>query len=196
MATNQVLIRETGTPKQIVFRDSTDYGTAPATAANNIETSDVTRVQLDMTSVANTAARQSTKADLGANRATEYAVKACIELAATPTAGKIIRAYWAPSHNATAGTGNAAGISGADSAYTGDNSNLADAVKQLIFIGSFVCTDLATTSAQIAEMGTLAPSARYGSLVLVNESGAAIHSDANEIAVTLTPIIIDIQAAA
>ncbi len=193
MANNDVLIREfTSTPAPITFRDSTDFSPTTANDLRHASATD-TEVQLDLTSVADTAARQSTKVDLGATRAQFYKVRAAFELAATPTAGRVIELYWAPSQHATAANGNAANVSGSDSAYTGYSSNLADSVLQLDFIGVFVCTGQATGTVQVAEVGVFSPSERYGSLVVKNESGAAFHSDAVESHVVFDPIVPEIE---
>jgi hypothetical protein len=100
---------------------------------------------ITLASLANAAARQSTKLDLGATIAPAIAVKADFELA-TPTAGNTIELYWAPSSSATAGTDNPGGVGGTDSAYTGYASNLTPSSQQLTFIGAFICTANATST--------------------------------------------------
>ena len=118
---NKVLVTEQdATPVQVCFRDSTDFS---PTAANDLRVGSPTLVQLDVGGVTNTSWRQSTKVDLGANRAGRYRVRAALEFATGPTAGNLVYVYWAPSGSATAGTANAAGVSGADGAYTGYSSN-------------------------------------------------------------------------
>lgn len=189
----KILITEfDGTPPQITFRDSTDFG---PTAANDLRHASATdtEVQLDLTSVADGAARQSAKVDLGANRAAAYNVRCAFEMAATPTAGDVIELYWAPSQHATAGTGNPANVSGADAAYTGYSSNLAASVKQLQFIGVFVCTAQITATVQVGEVGVFSPTERYGSLVVKNESNAAFHSDMVESHIVFDPIVDESQ---
>ena len=93
---NKILIAvQDGTPPQISFADhSNDFS---PTAANNLEVGTPTDVNMQLASVADDAARQSDKADLGAVRAKEYGVRAAIEFAATPTAGAVVEFYWAPS---------------------------------------------------------------------------------------------------
>lgn len=188
---NKILVQEMDdTPPQILFRDSTDY--APA-AANTISKGTPTAVQIDLTSVANNAARQSTKFDLGGDRAPAYAVRAAFELAATPTAGALIKLYLAPSSSATAANGNPGGVSGSDSAYAGYSSNLDASLKQLQLIGTFVCTAQATATIQVAECGVFYPTERYGTLIVDNDSGAAFHSDMVESSIVFDPIIPEIQ---
>lgn len=169
---------------QILFRDSTDYSPA---AANTLTQGSPTAVQLDLTSVANSAARQSDKADLGANRPVGYWVRAAFEFAATPTAGEFVELWWAPSQSATAANGNPGGVSGSDSAYTGYSSNLGDSVLQLLFVGRFTVTAQATGTVQTAECGYFKPPTRYGSLVAYNRSGASFHSDMVESSVVFQP---------
>ena len=143
---------------------------------------------ITLASLANAAGRQSVKLDLGATRAALYRVKATFEIAATPTAGNSIDLYWAPSTSGTAGTDNPANVTGTDAAYAGYSSNLTAAIKQLVFIGSFVCTAQATSTVQAAIVGSFNPQLRYGSLVVVNNSGAALHSTETNQAITLVPV--------
>lgn len=191
---NKVLIQEMdATPPQITFADfATDFS---PTAANDLRHASAvdTQVQLSLASLADAAARQSAKVDLGANRAKEYHVRAAFELAATPTAGDVIELYWAPSQHATAANGNPGGASGADAAYAGYSANLAASVLQLIYIGAFVCTAQATATVQIAEVGVFSPPERYGSLIVKNESNAAFHNDDVESHVVFDPIVPEIQ---
>jgi hypothetical protein len=184
-----------GTPKQIVFGDH--GGDFSPTAANDLRvTTDGSfelDVELDLATVANAAGRQSTKVDLGENRAQAYAVRAAFELAATPTAGNVIELYWAPSRSGTAGTANAANVTGADGSYAGYSSNLTASVRQLQWIGNFVCTAQATATIQVAEVGIFQPTERYGSLVVVNNSGAAFFTDDVECHVVFDPIVPEVQ---
>lgn len=166
----------------IVFADTTDHSPA---ANNNLGTR---TAQIDLTGVADGAARQSDKVDLGATRAEVYEVEAAIEIAATPTAGDVIEFWWAPSPNSSAAVANPGGVAGADAAYAGYSANMAAAIKQLQFIGDFVCTAQATGTVQVARVGAFRPKHRYGTLVVRNESGAALHSDAVECSVLLSPL--------
>lgn len=189
---SKILVQEQdGTPKQIVFADhSNDFS---PTAANDLristDGSNEADYDIELASVADDAARQSVKADLGENRALEYSVRAAFEFAATPTAGETVELYWAPSHKAAAGSGNPANVTGADAAYAGYSANLAASLLQLEFIGAFVVTVQATATVQVGEVAVFAPGQRYGSLVVVNRSGAAFHSDDVESHVVFDPII-------
>jgi len=181
MALPDTAVVQVGT--QIVLADTTDYS---PTAANNLGTR---TDQIDLTSLANAAARQSAKVDLGASRAFGYNVMAALEFAVAPGDGVTVDFYWAPSNSATAGTNNPGGVSGSDAAYTGTTgSTIDESVLQLQYIGSFSCTNDATTAVQIAQVGTFAPQERYGSMVVYNNAGQALHSDAVEMSISITPL--------
>ena len=73
-------------------------------------------------------------------------------------------------------------------------TDAAASVRQLEHIGVGVVTAQATTTVQVMEViGRLYPSERYGSLVVLNDSGAAMHSDAAEIHIVLDPIFEEVQ---
>jgi hypothetical protein len=189
---SKILVQEQdGTPKQIVFADHA--GDFNPTAANDLRISDDGSNEADydveLANVADDAAGQSVKADLGENRAVEYSVRAAFEFAATPTAGETVELYWAPSHKAAAGSGNPGNVTGADAAYSGYSSNLDASLKQLEFIGAFVVTTQATATVQVGEVAVFAPGERYGSLIVVNRSGSAFHSDDVESHVVFDPIL-------
>ncbi len=189
---SRILIQEQdGTPKQIVFADhSDDFGPA---VANDLRITDdgsnEADFDLEVAGVADDAARQSAKADLGEDRAQEYSVRAAFEFAATPTAGETVELYWAPSPSGTAGNANPASVTGADAAYAGYSANLDASLKQLEFIGAFVVTAQATGTVQVGEVAVFAPSQRYGSMVVVNRAGAALHSDDVESHIVFDPIV-------
>lgn len=184
-----------GTPKQIVFADHA--GDFSPTAANDLrKTSDGSQdleVQLSMASVANAAFRQSAKFDFGENWAQEYQARGAFEIAATPTAGRTINAFLAYSQSATAGNGNAGNVSGSDAAYTGYSSNGAASVLQLHQISAFVVTSQATGTVQVIEGWRFTPQGRYASLVLQNDTAAAMHSDDVECHIVLNPCVMEGQ---
>ena len=178
---SQEILKIEGTP--VVFSDTTDYSST---------NSGLTRTdQLDLTSIANGAARQSTKADLGATRASLYAVRAGIEFDVAPTAGSEVEIYWSPSFSATAGTGNDAGASGADSAYKAGEE--AEWLKQAQFLGSLVATNDAATTVQYQTVGYFTPPHRYGQVIVFNRSGQALEGDAVEMFIALVPLVTEIQ---
>lgn len=167
---------EDGTP--IVWADTTDYS---STGSGYTRTA-----QLDLTSIANGAARQGDKADLGNPRAGKFSVHIGVEIDVAPTAGNEIDVYWSSSVSATAGTGNEGGASGADAAYKAGEE--AEWVRQLTYIGSIVLTNDAATTVQRKCINTaFVPPARYGMPVVYNRSGQALEGDAVEMYVALVP---------
>ena len=177
----QVLIEE-GTP--IVWADVTDYS---ATGSGYTRTA-----QIDLTSLANNAARQGDKADMGATRAARFTVHVGFELDVAPTAGNLIDVYWSSSASATAGTGNAGGASGADAAYKAGEE--AEWVKQLTYVGSLVVTaDAATTVQRACINDAFVPPQRYGMPVVYNRTGQAFEGDAVEMYIALVPTPDEIQ---
>ena len=190
---NKVLHDEMdGTPAQITLADiGADFN---PTAANDLRhaTATDTEVQLDLTSLADGAYRQSAKFDFGAVRAPAYHVRAAIEWAAGVAAGDLIEIYVAFSQHSTAGTANPAGLSGADAAYAGYNANADASIKQVKTALVGVATADATGTIQIMEFGTFNPLERYG-IVVVSATGNALHSDAVEMHIVLDPIFQEIQ---
>jgi hypothetical protein len=184
-----------GTPKQIVFADHA--GDFNPTAANDLrKTTDGSQeldVQLSMASVANAAFRQSAKFDFGENWAQEYQAKGAFEIAATPTAGRTINAFLAYSHSATAGTGNSGNASGSDAAYTGYSSNGAASVLQLHQVSAFVVTAQATATVQVIEGWKFTPTGRYASLIVQNDTAAAMFTDDVEMAIVFNPCVVEGQ---
>ena len=195
MTTNQVLIKDaaSATPKQISFATHASY---VATTNNVIEIGTPTEVEMSLLDLADTAAVQSTKADLGAVRASRYVVTCCLEYqVAAPTTGTLVEFYWAASGQSGAAVGNPGYATGADGAYTGTPGTLVEGIAQLQFLGSLVVS--ADLEFQIADIGVFSPKHRYGSLIVKNETGQKIaDTDIVESAVVLTPITTDIQAAA
>ena len=174
-----------GTP--IVVADATDYVDNQGMGARTD--------QIDLTGLAAGAAHQSDKLDFTANIDLEYVLGASIEWATAPTAGETVDFYVSWSNSATAGTNNSGGVSGSDGLYTGYSSNADDSLKQLQYLGSMVATTQATATVQIdTNISTFTPRARYGTLVVVNNSaGDNFHSDAVEMAVRMTPLVTQIQ---
>jgi len=190
-AANEVLIKDGVTG--LLFSNSTEYN---ATDLGDIENTDntPTAVQLDLGgTVGNGTARQATKADLGLRRAISYNVTASLEFATAPAPGDTVDFYWAPSHSATAGKGNMGQTTGVDGAYAGGAQTLAEGLKKLMFIGSLVLSEDATTFVHTGFIGVFSPSDRYGNLVVHNNGADDYDSDAIQMAVAFDPIIIEIQ---
>ncbi len=173
---------------QYLFADHAgDFGAAPATAANSLIIGTPTDVQIDAGALAASgSARQSAKVDLGSTeRGTYCRVDACIELAsASGIDGDIIRFFWGGSPNATAGTGNPGGMTGADAAFTVSTNE--GNLRQLTPLGQLVCRDNVIA---IGYVGVFVPEHRYGSLLIVNDAGQNFATLADEIHVTVTEIV-------
>ncbi len=186
---NEVLLK-VGT--QICFADH-DGDFVGGAAKTSLEVTP-TDVQIALVGVADTEARESDKADLGATRARAYSVMASLEFAATPTSGALVEFYWAPSPISTAANGNPMNINGEDADAPSGIGTLAELVAACDYIGAFVCTDDATGAVQTALVSkAFEPGERYGILIVKNESGAALHSDDVECHVVFNPIVDEIQ---
>ena len=177
---NEILVKS-GTPT--VWADATDYAGDGGTRTH----------QIDLTGLADGAARQGAKADLGAIRAERYTVTVCVEMAVAPASKAAIDIYWAPSPHATAGTLNPGGCSGADAVYAGTTGDsMDDSLGPLLHLGSLSLTSDAVGVLQ-SQSFTLYSPHRYGMPVVDNNGGQAMHSDAIECFVSLTPIVPELQ---
>lgn len=154
-----------------------------------------TDVVLTLSAVADAAARQSTKVDLGSTRAPEYEVLGCVDFTGeTPTIGKTVDYYWAPSTSNTQANGNVAGNSGADADAPGGALGtilLAEFLLQCQVIGSLIVHDGA--SVQNGLVGRFSPSSRYGQLIVVNNSGDVFEADDVEMHQVMNPIVPELQ---
>lgn len=181
---------EVGT--QLIFDVTASF--SPADSGTDWTVGTPTDVVLTLSALADDAGRQSDKCDLGANRAEEYDCAIAVDFTGeTPTAGERVDVYWAPSTSGTQANGNVAGNSGADGACPDGalgSITLDEFLAQCDFIGSLVVHDGA--SVQVASVGTLVPTTRYGQIIVVNRSGDAFEADNVEMAVWLTPIIKDV----
>lgn len=194
MATNEVLVKQ-GT--QIVFGAAASWN--PADNGTNFAVGDAITDEMGMSAVANGAGVQSIKIDLGATRAARYSVFAVVDFTGeTPTSGKGVEYYWAPSASGTQATGNIAGNSGADAALvdgpTTTGITVGEFAHQCQQIGVLIVTDDATV--QAGYVGTFSPAERYGQMILVNNGGDVFEADEVEMHIVMNPIIDDIQAAA
>lgn len=150
---------------------------------------------LSLSGVTNGAARQSTKVDLGAERAPEFEVLGCVDFTGeTPVAGQTVDYYWAPSTHTTQANGNVAGNSGGD-AVAPDGAvgppTLAEFLKMCDSIGSLVVHGDAVV--QNGWVGVFRSTSRYGQLILVNNSGGTFEADNVEAHQVFNPIIPDAQ---
>jgi len=140
-------------------------------------------VTITLTSVANGSARQSAKFDFGAIFARRWLATFETKFAIAPTNDTEVELYLSQSSNATAGTGNTGGTSGADAAF----SNSSELKKQLEPIGSLACSNALGTGTQ-RQAFEFQPTQRYGSVVVVNNSGQALSSTAGDHIITLQPL--------
>ena len=189
------LLREqTNNPKQISFANHAgDY--APGTN-NVLEKGSPTQIELVLLNLADAAAAQSAKGDLGRTYAEKYSVIAGIEMQVNAaTLGSVIEFYWSHSVSSVAAVGNTGGASGVAAAYAGYSADLGTAIKQLILIGTLVMTDdLTADNVQIGYIGDLYPPSRYGSLIVKNETGQKLcDRDDVESGIVFNPIIPELQ---
>jgi hypothetical protein len=176
-----VFTHQEGTP--VVWADSTDYSSTNSGLSRTH--------QLLLENLANNAAREGAKADLGVatvNRAPLYAVRVGFECNSAPTAGTLIEVYWSSSFSTTATVGNDGGAIGSDAAYHAAEED--EWKKQLIYLGALVTTADTNTVPQYQTIGYFTPPHRYGMPVVVNKSGVALNAtDAIEMFVALIPIV-------
>lgn len=146
-------------------------------------------------------AREGVKIDLGVNHAESFSVDLSCEPALDPTVGDTVDLYWSPSDSATAAVGNLGpDVTGADADYagTGHGYTLAEALVQMIYIGSLIlAVQNDADGVQLGRVGVFAPGPQqYGVLIYHwNTATVAFHSDSIESAVRFTPIIPEFQDA-
>lgn len=191
---NEVLIKP-GTP--IVWADVTDYPGAPTDRP-------VRTHQIDMTGVVNDAARQGAQASLGATHAAKYSGELSMETAVVVTAGLVFEVYFSWSGDPTVGDANPGGniagdgITGADAAFTGLNSNLDDTLKLLDgpYVGIATDVSVATKNFLMAlRPEIIIPKKLHVSPVIVNRSGQTLAAagSADQIWLALYPEVTEIQ---
>lgn len=185
------ILQKVGT--QISFADhATDF--VGGAAKTSLEQAGATDAQIDLTSLADGAGRESAKVDLGATRARFYSVMVAFEFAATPTTGERVELRWAPSPDSEPSDGNPMQIDGVDAAAPSGIGTLAELVAVSQFIGDFIVTnDTTIEGVQVGFVNVFSPAERHGVLIVKNESGAAFHSDAVESHIVFNPIIDEVQ---
>ena len=172
---------------------------APTAAASRVwadstfTDTDITRThQISMASVADNAARQGAKADLGTLGGQRYAVVLRPNLNVAPASGELIEVYFGQSVSATAGSHNPGGLSGADAAYSGTTSDdVPDSVKQLDGPWTLVVTS--DIGLQYQVLGIFVPTLRYVSPVIYNKSGQALSATVTNPYLGLYPVLPEIQ---
>lgn len=187
---NEVLVKQ---GSQIRFCVSGSF--SPADPGTDWTVGSPTNVALTLSGVANGAARQSLKVDLGATRAPRYALYGCVDFTGeAPSATGQIDYYWSPSTHATQANGNVAGNSGGDAAAPDGalgSITLAEFLRQCLFIGSLFTHDGGVV--QNGFVGIFSPPERYGQLIVVNNGGDAFEADDVEAHQVMNPIIDEVQ---
>ncbi len=179
---------EVGAP-QISF--ATHASLSPA-AANVMEIGTPTEIEFSLLNLADTAAAQSAKFALPANRAPRYAMRACLEWqVAAPTTALTIEFYIGWTESSSALVGNSGYLTGSDGAYAGGDATLVEGLSQLEFIGvQFATADI---EFQISTIGIFVPKARYGSLVVRNLAGQTLcDTDIVETNIVFNPLVGDV----
>ncbi len=152
---------------------------SPADVGNNLTIGTLTDVVLTLAALADGAARQSTKVDLGANRAESYEVMASLDWTGeAPDTGEVVELYWAPSTSGTQANGNIFGNSGGDAACPDGavgSPTLAEFVGACQRIGTFKVSG--DGDVKTVFCGIFYPTSRYGQLIVKNESGDALEDD-------------------
>lgn len=140
------------------------------------------------TSLANGAGRGGPKADLQVAATGKFprVWLATLEVAlAVAVASDYlgIELWWSPSDNATAGSRNPGNHSGTDATLT----NASTLKYQMQLVGTMSLTIAGSTSLQLQSF-EFYPLSRYGSPLLYNASGQALHATATNHVLTLTPL--------
>jgi len=138
---------------------------------------------------------QSVKFSFSTPWGRRWRVVSGLEFIAAPTAGLTVDFYIGYSDSATAANenpGNLSGAAGAYQGYGGDAASGIEALLQLYYIGSLICT--ADIAIQVAEIGIITPLADNACLVIHNQSGQTIADiDGVETSVQIIEIIDEIQ---
>lgn len=133
---------------------------------------------LTLTSLASNAGRKSDLHDFGTNIPQNARVELKTKIAVAPALGKTIDVYWACSVD----------NSSFDAQLAAGDAALSDVttINQLRFVGSLSL--LANTNLQSQSWDFAIP-ARYGFLVLINNSGQALSSTSADHILTITPLL-------
>lgn len=143
---------------------------------------------ITLTSLANDAAREGAKGDLGATWEQEFLVALESAVGSAATAGKEVELYWGPSTSGTAGTDNPGNLTGADASL----SNPDELKAQCQFVGSLVLSNARGTNVQRQYL-TFRPPSRYGTPLVVNKSGQSLSGTAGNHAIRMWPLRAQIE---
>jgi hypothetical protein len=190
---NEILVKN-ATP--ICWADSTQYASDQSAIERTHE--------INLKSLASTAARQGEKADLNAIRPQGYVVKAAVSFAVAPTAGSPVEFYWSSSSSATPGVGNAGGystagvpyVSGVDGLFApagGAEADIDEYKQHLSFVGVLAAGADALNVQHGVINSYFSPPERYGQWVIKNKSGQAFSVNGSGVYVALIPVVDEIQ---
>lgn len=192
---NELLIQDVAGASLVQIRFFVSGSFSPVDPATNWTIGTPTDVLLTLNAVADTEGRQSTKVDLGALRAEEYAVFGCVDFTGeAPADDTVVEYWWLPSTHATDANGNVAGNSGVD----GDAPNGAlgsPTLSDFKVLGQFigVLNIHNGISVQNGYVATFSPQERYGQLLVINESGDVFEADDVEMHQVMNPVIRELQ---
>ncbi len=145
---------------------------------------------LTLTSLADDAAREGVKGDLGATFGRLVLVTLEVKMAVAPVAGNIVEVHLGWSTNDTAGSDNPAGLTGADAAYKAAEE---DEWKVQATWGMNLILTADGSSVKQLQSQIVPALARYPCPLIVNKAGQALSSTAGDHILTMTPIIDEIQ---
>ena len=147
---------------------------------------------LTLTSLANNAAREGAKLDLGTPRARLWCATFEFDLAVAAAVGAVAELFMSYSNSATPGTENdGISVTGADAAWA-PAAGVDDCKHQLNFIGAVVCSDSAAGT-RFRQSFLFVAHKRYAVPVVVNKTGQAFGSTAGNHVVTLTRLEDEVQ---
>lgn len=199
---NEILVHTSGST--VCWADSTQYvpgayGPGQLFAKTH---------NLNLKGVADGAARQGDKADLGVKRAQGYVVKAAAEFAVAPTAGNVVEYYWSSSPVSHPSSGNAGGysilagvvipfVSGIDGTFVpagGAEANVDEWKQHLSLIGVLPVTNDAVGYVQTKVINSyFVPPERYGQPIVKNDTGQAFAAGGSGMYLAFIPVTDELQ---
>lgn len=181
----------------IVWADTTDYLSTISGLART--------AQIDLTGIANGAARQGQKVDLTTLRAHEYLVFVGLELAAAAAivAGERANIYFSQSSIVTAANANPGGVTGVDGVFAPTDPNLDAALSAIAGLKGenkfdFVFDERVTAAppggVQYQAIGRILTPLQFISPVIrLATASADLHTDAVEMFIALLPLLPESQ---
>jgi len=177
------------TGASIILADTTDHNPTAGVTLSGTRTD-----QIDLTSLAAGAYRQSAKFDFTTPRGARFRVRIACEWNVAPTAGGLVNVFIGESDSSTAANSNVGNLSGSDAVYNGYGAAAADAdeaILQLDQVGSMPVSNDADT--QVATIGIIVATLQRGIIVVQNDTDQAFISDAVEMSVHIIEVIDESQ---